>query len=106
MWITEIMLPAGDEVTRDADGFETHTKTYIEGIPASIKDTTRDDELLANQSGYRADVIVEIEASVYNGAGHFIDKVSGFTYDIVRTFKKERSNRIQLTGQRREHGKL
>ncbi len=105
MWTTSIALPMKGEHTQDAAGFRTETKEYLEGIPANMLDTTRQDEIIANQMGYTADVIVEIEAAAYNGAGHFIDEATGDEYDIKRTFHGNRSNRIQLTGQRRHHGK-
>ena len=106
MWTTEIKLPDVDEIIQDDAGFETHNKTYVSGIPANFMDATRNDELTAHEMGYRADVICEIEAAAYNGAGYFIDVATGYEYDIQRTFKKDKSSRIQLTGQRREHGKV
>lgn len=105
MWTTSISLPVVHDDTQDAAGFITQIKDYMERIPASMLDSTRQDEILANQMGYTADVIVEIEVVAYNGAGYFIDEATGDEYDIKRTYRPERSNRIRLTGQRRLHGK-
>ena len=105
MWTTSIKLPAGVLRTQDEAGFIAEEKIYMENIPANIRDTTRGDEILANQMGYSVDIIVEIEHAAYNGAGHFVDEADGAEYDIVRTYHPDRSNRIQLTGARREHGK-
>ena len=106
MWNTSIALPVENTETQDSSGFISRTKTYLQNIPANRSDCTRADETLANQMGYIADVIMEIDAAVYNGAGYFIDEASGTEYEIRRTFRKDRSNKIQLTGQRREHGKV
>ena len=106
MWTTAISLPVKNDEVQDTAGFVTDAKDYIGGIPANIKDTTRQDELAANQMGYTADVIVEIEAAAYNGAGYFIDEATGMEYDIKRTYRSDRANRINLTGQRRDHGKI
>jgi len=104
MWTTSIRMPETDERTQDSSGFVTHSVQYAENIPASRLDTTRSDELQAYQMGKRADVIFEVDAAVYTGAGYLIDEATGEQFDIIRTFQKERSNRIRLTGQRREHG--
>ncbi len=106
MWNKSISLPRSKETSQDSDGFESEELKYIKNIPANMKDTTRSDETLANQYGYSADVIVEIMTGCYNGASFFIDESTGIIYDIQRTYKADKSNTIQLTGQRREHGKL
>lgn len=106
MWVTSISLPESREETQDPAGFQTETKKYFKGIPANKLDTTRNDELLANQGGYTADIIMEIESVAYSGQGYFIDEATGDIYDIRRTFHPNRSNRIKLTGELREHGKI
>lgn len=105
MWTTAISLPVMNSREQDAAGFITDNKQYLENIPANMRDATRQDEIHANQMGYTADVVVEIDAAAYDGAGYFIDEATGDEYDIVRTFQADRSNRIQLTGKRRQHGK-
>lgn len=106
VWTKSISLPKSKETSQDADGFESEELEYIKGIPANIKDTTRSDEVLASQSGYSADIVVEIMEGCYNGASFFIDESTGITYDIQRSYGADKANTIQLTGQRREHGKL
>ncbi len=106
MWTTSICLIESNTQIQDSAGFVTDETTYIRSIPANVLDCTRSDETLANQMGYRADVIVEIDAAAYNGSGYFVDEADGTEYDIKRTFHKNRTNMIQLTGQRREHGKF
>ena len=122
MWTTSIALPVSNRSPREAiplvsvsratssgsvrTTVRSFTRDYQSGIPANVLDATRNDVLLANSSGYTADVIMEIEAAAYSGQGYFIDEATGDVYDIRRTFRKNYSNRIQLTGELREHGKI
>lgn len=106
MWDRSIALPKEKVRTQSSGGFVAEEWTYIRGIPASALDATRSDELLANQCGYGADLVVEIQACNYNGASFFVDESTGETYEIKRTYKPNRSMLIQLTGERREHGKF
>lgn len=103
---TSISLPSADEITQDQDGFVTHSKTYIKGIPARHKDTSRNDELMAHQLGYTVSCIFEIDRACYNKQGYLIDESDSVTYDIKRTHKKEKSNKIELTCEVRQHGKI
>lgn len=103
---TSISFPNGDEITQDEDGFVTHNKTYIKNIPAVKKDTTRTDEIAAHQMGYSVSCIFEIDVACYNQAGYLIDESDDTVYDIKRTHKKEKSQKIELTCEVREHGKL
>lgn len=103
---TSISLPQDDTVSQDQDGFVTHNKTFIKNIPARRKDTSRNDELMAHQLGYSVSAIFEIDSACYNKAGYLIDEADDTTYDIKRTHKKEKSNKIELTCEVREHGKL
>lgn len=103
---TSISLPDTDNISQDNDGFVTHNKTYIKGIPARRKDTTRSDELMAHQLGYTASCIFEIDSACYNKQGYLIDEADETTYDIKRTHKKEKSNKIELTCEVRDHGKI
>ena len=106
MLTTSIALPVSNSESQDSAGFVQEDRDYQSGIPANVLDATRNDVLLANSSGYTADVIMEIEAAAYSGQGYFIDEATGDVYDIRRTFRKNYSNRIQLTGELREHGKI
>lgn len=106
LWTNSISLPVKKVTEQNENGFLDEAWEFVGGIPASFKDTTRADETLANQCGYGVDVIVEIMACNYNGASFFVDEATGGMYDIRRTHKKEKSMRIELTGERREHGKI
>ena len=75
-------------------------------VGLSIKDATRLASTLANQAGYNADVVVEIMACCYNSASFLIDEKTGIIYDIQRTFCKDKAMTMQITAQRREHGKV
>lgn len=103
---TSISLPSADEITQDQDGFVTHNKTFIKGIPARKMDTTRSDELMAHQMGYSVSCIFEIDSSCYNKQGYLIDEADSVTYDIKRTHKKEKSQKIELVCEVRQHGKI
>lgn len=106
MWITTISLPVSNDGTQDADGFRPDSeKQYLTGIPANRKDTTRNDEMMASQMGYTADVVMEIDQACYSGQSEFIDEADGTRYNIQRTFRKDKSNLIQLIGSVRDRGK-
>lgn len=105
MWNHSISLPLKKQVIEDADGFPTETTyEYMGGIPANFTDTTRDDELLANQLGYSADRNVEIMACNYSGQSFLVDEATGEKYDVKRTFQKNKAGTVNLTVQRREKG--
>lgn len=103
---TSISLPDKDKISQDSSGFVTHEKTYIENIPARKKDTTRTDELFAKQLGYSVSCIFEIDKSCYSGQGYLIDECDDVMYDIKRTHLKDNSNKIELTCEVRENGKI
>lgn len=96
-----IKLPNGYTENIDEDGFPTRIPNYIEGIPASFKSTTRADETLANQSGYTADVVIEIMDCNYNGADILIDESTGEEYEVKRTHKVRGKDTMELTCQKR-----
>lgn len=106
MQITTIALPTKRTEVQDSEGFRKEEWSFIKGVRASVKDTTRQDELLANQCGYEASVIVEIARCAYNGASFFVDESTGTVYDVQRSYHPEKSFFIQLTGSVREHGKI
>lgn len=103
---TSISLPSQDEISQDADGFVTHNKTFIKNIPARKMDTTRSDELMAHQMGYSVSCVYEIDSACYNKQGYLVDESDSTTYDIKRTHKKEKSTKIELTCEVRDHGKI
>lgn len=106
MWNQSISLPIRKVTEQNESGFRTEHWKFIRGIPASLKDATRQDEIVGNQSGYQASVIAEIMACNYNGGSFFVDEVTGDVYDIRRTFRPDKSMMIQLTGERRERGTI
>lgn len=106
MWTGAISLPVKKITEQDENGFQDETWEFMGGIPAGFKDTTRADETLANQCGYSVDVVVEIMACNYNQASFFVDEATGQIYDIRRTHKADRSMKLELAGERREHGKI
>lgn len=103
---TSISLPDTDNISQDNDGFVTHEKTYIKGIPARRKDTSRNDELMAHQMGYSVSCIFEIDSACYQKQGYLVDESDSVTYDIKRTHKKEKSQKIELTCEVRQNGKI
>lgn len=103
---TSISLPSKDEIVQDNDGFVTHNKTFVKNIPARRKDTTRNDELMAHQLGYTVSCIFEIDFACYNHQGYLVDESDNVTYDIKRTHKKEKSNKIELVCEVRANGKI
>lgn len=103
---TSISLPDTDNITQDADGFVTHNKTFVKNIQARKMDTTRSDELMAHQLGYTASCIFEIDSACYNRQGYLVDESDSTTYDIKRTHKKEKSQKIELVCEVRQNGKI
>ena len=103
---TSISLPDTDNISQDNDGFVTHEKTYVKGIPARRKDTSRNDELMAHQMGYSVSCIFEIDSACYQKQGYLVDESDSVTYDIKRTHKKEKSQKIELVCEVRQHGKI
>lgn len=106
MQTTTIALPLKRTESQNSEGFTNEEWSFLKGIRANVKDTTRQDELLANQCGYEASIVVEIAACAFNNASFFVDEATGIVYDVERTYKPEKSLKIQLTGSRRENGKL
>lgn len=103
---TSISLPNSDEISQDQDGFVTHNKTFVKNIPARKMDTTRSDELMAHQMGYSVSCVYEIDSACYNKQGYLVDESDSTTYDIKRTHKKEKSQKIELVCEVRQHGKI
>ena len=106
MWTTTISLPVSNSPTQDADGFRIDDKEYLTGIPANKLDATRDDDMLASQSGYNADIVMEVDKAAYSGQSEFIDESDGVLYSVKRSFLKNKRNVIQLIGEKRQRGKV
>jgi hypothetical protein len=101
MWNHSISIPGGITITYDDDGFPTETQTFITGIPANFKSTTRSDETLANQMSYTADIVIEIMECNYNGQSMVTDEKDGKEYEVKRSHVVEKKETIELTCQRR-----
>lgn len=99
-----IKFPVKQELHQDESGFASETYQWIEDVPACFKNATRNDEILAQQTGYTADVIVEVDAVNYPGSNFFVDMETGDSYWIRRTFTKENGNILQMTAERRQRG--
>ena len=103
---TSISLPDTDNISQDNDGFVTHEKTFVKNIPARKMDTTRSDELMAHQMGYSVSCVYEIDSACYSRQGYLVDESDETIYDIKRTHKKEKSQKIELTCEVRQNGKI
>lgn len=107
MWNSSISLPVkkNDPQINENGVMTAASYEFLEGIPADFRDCTREDEVLAKQNGYTADLTVEIMSCNYSGQSFLVDETTGDIYDIKRRFQKNKSMRIQLTCQKRERGK-
>ena len=106
MWNTSIAFPQSVSGTQDSAGFVRLDKTYLHGIPANRKDTTRSDETLANNMGYTVDRVYEVDRACYNGAGYLIDEFENVICDIKRVHTQDKSNLVSLACEVRENGKV
>jgi hypothetical protein len=104
MWNKSIRLVTGTDAVEDEDGFDVKTERYLEGIPANFKDATRNDVVMANQSGYSADQNVEIAGCNYNGERFLYDEATGDRYEVKRAYQKDKGMNVVLTCERRERG--
>ena len=100
-----ISFPVRKVTEQDSEGFTSESWEFMGGIRASFLSATRQDEILANQCGYEATIIVEIAACAYNGASFFVDEATGDIYDIKRSYQADKTRTVKLTGERRERGK-
>lgn len=101
MWNHSISIPGKIVFTTDDDGFTTEKTTFITGIPANFKSTTRSDETLANQVGYTADLVIEIMECNYSGQDVLTDEKDGKEYEVKRSHVVDKKETIELTCQRR-----
>lgn len=102
MWNKSIKLVTETQKNKDKDGYTTKQESYLEGIPAKFLDTTRNDEIVANQIGYNADLKIEIMACNYNGERILYDEETGNRYEVKRSYKPENTGKVQLICERRD----
>lgn len=107
MWNRTIKIPLSTTTTQDAEGYPTHVTTY-RTIRASAKDATRNDQIVAEQKGYSADIIVEVMARNLSGIpanwSQFEDVLTGDVYDLKRTYRRDKGRTVELTGQLKRRG--
>lgn len=106
MWNRSIALPIRRHQVQNTNGFANESWDFIRGVPASFRDATRADVTLANQCGYKAEVVVEVLSAAYNGASFFVDEATKDVYDVKRSYRADKSMMVQLTAERRERGKI
>lgn len=106
MWNGSICFIKKKTTEKDKEGFCKSEIEMSEEIPANIGDATRNDETLGNQRGYSADISVEILACNYSGESMFKDIATGKNYEVKRTYRKQKTMMIALTGEERERGKI
>lgn len=104
VWNKSITLMHQKEAGEDPDGFVQMEYVCMEHIPACFQDITRNDQLLAKQSGYEVDQNVEIMACNYQKETLLMDEETGAIYEIKRTFRPSGSSRLILTCQLTERG--
>lgn len=104
MRLTSIKLPLKKSITHDAEGFKKENIFWSESIPAGVRDCTGKEAVAAHQFGYDAEVIYEIDVSVYKKQKYFKDDADGVIYDIKRTVRRGNSYKIQLYVQARADG--
>ncbi|MGO5338012.1 hypothetical protein ACTQZS_14630 [Bilifractor sp. LCP19S3_H10] len=102
MYDRTISLPEKVEVTRDSEGYRKETIVWASGIPASRRDATRNDEIIAQQDGYTADVVFRIASICYSGEKYLKDDADDHIYDIKRHYHGDKRMYVDLTCQRRE----
>jgi hypothetical protein len=101
VWTNEIALLSQTE-GQDRDGFPTGSRqTVTAGVPANFTDVTRNDEIIAMQQGYRAQINVELMSCNYAGERYLRDEATGQEYEVKRIFHKEKKNTVVLTCERR-----
>ena len=104
MRLTSIRLPLKKSVERDSEGYKKENIFWSESIPAGVRDCTDKEAVTAYQFGYDAEVIFEIDVSVYKKQKYFKDDADGVIYDIKRTVRRGSSYKIQLYVQARADG--
>ena len=102
MWNRTIKVPVSSVTTQDAEGYPTTTTVY-RTIRANLQSASRNDQIVADQKGYSADIIATVMARNLAGLplnwSQFIEPVSGDVYEVKRTYRADKSRFIELTGQ-------
>ena len=102
MWNQIIKIPVSAQTTQDAEGYPT-TVTIYRTIRASFKSATRNDQIVADQKGYSADIIAEVmQRNLYglpSNWSQFVDVLTGDVYELKRAYKKDKGRTVELTGQ-------
>ena len=98
-----IKIPITTATQQDEEGYPVKTTTYRENIPADMRSAQRSDQILADQKGYSADVVVHVMVRNLTGLptnwSQFIDELSGDVYEVKRTYREDKSRTVELTGQ-------
>lgn len=102
MWTRTIKVPVTTAEVQDAEGYPTNVPTY-RTIRANFLDATRNDQIVAEQKGYSADIIVEVMVRNLSGLpanwSQFEDVLTGDVYELKRTYRKNKGRTVELTGQ-------
>lgn len=102
MWNQTIKIPVSSITSQDAEGYPT-TMTVYRTIRASLKSATRNDQLVADQDGYSADIIAEVMTRNLHGLprnwSKFIDTLTGDVYELKREYSPDKGRTTELTGQ-------
>ena len=102
MWNRTIKVPVSAITTQDAEGYPT-TETVYRTIRANLQSASRNDQIVADQKGYSADVIATVLARNLAGLprnwSQFIDTFTGDVFEVKRTYRQNKSRFVELTGQ-------
>ncbi len=78
--MTSIKLPVSAAVEQDSEGFRSENITWQDGIPATVREATRREQTMANQTGYTISQIYETR--FYENQDILMDEADGQIYDI------------------------
>lgn len=102
MWNRTIRIPVSTIETQDDEGYPTKETTY-RTIRANFQSASRNDQIVADQKGYSADVIATVIARNLTGLprnwSQFIDTLTGDVFEVKRTYRADKSRFVELTGQ-------
>ncbi len=102
MWNRTIKIPVSSITTQDAEGYPT-TETVYRTIRANLQSASRNDQIVADQKGYSADVIATVMARNLVGLpcnwSQFVVPQTGDIFEVKRTYRADKSRFVELTGQ-------
>lgn len=102
MWNRTIKIPVSSITTQDAEGYPT-TQTVYRTIRANIQSASRNDQIVADQKGYSADIIATVMTRNLLGLprnwSQFVEPLSGDVFEVKRTYRPDKSRFVELTGQ-------